>query len=372
MSGRRSNGEGSISRDRNGWRGRIVIDGQRRSVSGKTKQEVIEKLNALRAESYMGMYVRKNSLTVEEWVRAWLKRYVEPKVTESTLKGYTAMFNNHIIPVFGHLNLQNLSKPILEEGYAAMFQKNLKHKDATYSHSTANAVAVQFKKCLEEAVANGLIPKNPHIGVHLHKLRPAKKVEAYTAAEQKIIVDHLKQSDDLRQIYFFLISTGLRIGEASALTWDDIDFENRTVNINKTVVEISGNPQIEDRTKTPSGTRKIALSAKVLDVLEGLHHRQNERLNIRNLVFPSNVYTIRTQANLRTMWAKECEKMGVPYKGLHALRHTWATRALECGIDVKTVSVMLGHKNVVTTMNIYQDSLQDHQLDSIDKLDRFL
>ena len=372
MPRKKSNGEGSIERRGNGWRGRAVIDGHRRTVSGKTKQEVIEKLNRLRAESLLGLLVKKNDITVEEWTTMWLEKYVKPQVTESTYKGYCSMFKNHINPTFGHLKLQDLSKPILEEGYASMFQKNLKRNDPTYCHSTANAIAVQFKKCLFEAVANDLIPKNPHVGVHLHKLRPEKKIEAYTAAEQKIIIDHLRQADDLRQIYFFLISTGLRIGEAVALTWDDIDFENRTINVNKIVAEISGNPQVEDRTKTPSGTRKIAASRKVLEVLEGLHQRQEKKLNIRNLVFPSNVQTIRTQANLRVMWKNECEKMGIPYKGLHALRHTWATRALEGGLDVKTVSVMLGHKNVVTTMNVYQDVLQDHQLDSIDKLDQFI
>lgn len=369
----KANGEGTIYKTETGWRGQIYVDGKRISRRGKTKQEVIDKLAAVKTDANRGQFVDRNEITVEEWVRIWLQKYVAPRVTEGTYRNYERLFRNHLIPVIGDKYIQELDKPMLEEAFSKMFQKKLLNvKEPVYSHTTVNSLSAQFKKCLGEAVFNGLLVKNPMEGVHLHKLRPPKKVEAYSVDDQEKIIDYLKQSDDLRQIFYFLIGTGVRIGEALALTWDDINFSDNTVNIDKISVEISGNAHIEPRTKTESGKRKIVVSEKVMNNLKGLRDRQIAELNLRNLVFPSMRYTIRTQANLREMWMGLCQKIGIPYKGLHALRHTWATRALEGGIDPKTVSVMLGHKNVITTMNIYQDVLQAHQQNNIVKLDAFI
>ncbi|MCB6992210.1 site-specific integrase [bacterium 210820-DFI.6.37] len=157
------------------------------------------------------------------------------------------------------------------------------------------------------------------------------------------------------------MSTGMRFGEAVALTWGDVDFKKKTIRINKTSVEMHGSPIIQPHTKTSSGTRIISISDNVVKFLREVKKSLNKELNYRNLVIPNTRYGILTSANMNKRWRRVCAILDIPYQGVHALRHTWATRALEKGIDVKTVSEMLGHKNVITTMNIYQDVLPDQK-----------
>lgn len=154
----------------------------------------------------------------------------------------------------------------------------------------------------------------------------------------------------------------MRFGEAAALTWDDVNLKTGAISINKNAVSIHGNMEIQDRTKTPAGTRIIFVGENIIEWLKWHKSILDEEANYHNLVFPNTRYNIINQANAIACWKNLCTKMGIEYNGIHALRHTWATRALEAGIDIKVVSQMLGHKNVITTMNIYQDVLDTEKL----------
>lgn len=351
MGRHKGSGEGSIFRSGNGWRGQITLDGERRSVSGKTKKEVADKLATLRYKYNTGEYVKRNDVTVEEWIDYWLENQVEPRIQEQSFIRLEAMLHNHICKEIGNEKLQNLDKATLEKFYADVFYE----KD--YSHSTVNALSVQFKKCLQYAVDCGILAKNPHIGVHLHKLRPPKKVSSYTRADQDKIIRYCKKGNTNERVYYFLISTGMRFGETAALTWDDVNITTGEICINKTAVAIHGSMTIQDRTKTAAGTRRIFVGQNITEWLAWHKSTLDEDLNYHNLVFPNRRYNITNQANAILLWKNIQLKLGIEHQGMHALRHTWATRALEEGIDIKVVSQMLGHKNIITTMNVYQDVL---------------
>lgn len=153
-------------------------------------------------------------------------------------------------------------------------------------------------------------------------------------------------------LFYLLISTGMRMGEAAALTWDDINFSSGSININKTTVRITGSVFIQDHPKTASSVRTIYLPDKIKRHLWEFRTMQN---NQEETVFTNSRGNVFLATSLRSRWQSTCKEIGVPYKGVHSLRHTFATRALEKGIDIKTVSSILGHKNVTTTMDIYQD-----------------
>lgn len=367
---KKANGEGTIYRRGNSWRGQITIDGKRISRTGKTKADVIKALAEARTDSERGLFVAESGITVSEWVELWLDKKMRPKLTEQSFIRYAGLFRNHLLPHLGDYCLQDLTRSLLEEKYAEIFQEksDKDYQEPQYSHSTVNALSSAFKKCLQYAVNENVLPRNPHDGVELHKLRPPKKVNAYSMEDHKKIVEYTRNNGSLYWLFYLLISTGLRFGEAVALTWDDIDFKNKTLNVNKTSVEIHGRPSIQKHTKTSSGTRIIALPDRVISFLKEVRKSQDQELNYRNLVIPNRNYGIITSANMRRRWQRVCAELDIEYNGLHALRHTWATRALEKGIDVKTVSDMLGHKNVITTMNIYQDALQDHKEKAANKL----
>ncbi len=360
------------------WRGQYIIDGKRKSITRNTKEEVENFITLEMAKYLQGDYVTKE-FTVSEWLEYYMDTYMN-YLTDSTKLNYQRFIDNYIAPQFGKYLITELNIPLLERGYAKMFiSKEYKAKEKEYSHSTMNAVSAFFKKSLRKAMVLGFLNKNPHDGVQLHKLREPKKVEAYTKEQQDILIKNLKEKinsgqkyDWLYGIYYFLLGTGVRIGEACALTWDDINFKTNTISINKIVVEYHGSPRIEDRTKTKAGKRNIQVPIKIIDYLLEVKKAQNTDINCRNLVFISSTGNFRTQANLNRLWNRFCEDCNVEYKSMHSLRHTWATRALEAGIEIKKVSAMLGHKNIITTMNIYQDVFKESQDGVADKINDFL
>jgi integrase len=360
---------GSIFKDGSRWRGQTTVNGKRKSVSGKTKKEVEKKLAELQVKP---VYEREN-ITVQEWCEYWLETRKRPILTEQSFIRLESQFRNHVYPYVGKMKMNELTPFILEEMYAKVFQKKPTGKNyqiKTYSHATVNGLSVQFKKCLQFAVDREVISKNPHNGVELHKLRPPKKIEAYASADQKKIVDICKKGKEANQkLFYFLISTGMRFGEATALTWDDVDLDTGAVNITKTSVAIHGSMTIQKHPKTKAGVRTIYLAPTVLEWLKYHRSTLDEDANYRNLVFPNMRYNIINQQNAILAWKNFCIKNGLEYKGMHALRHTFATRALESGIDVKVVSSMLGHKNVITTMNIYQDVMADQKIKAICTMD---
>lgn len=371
---RRASGEGSIYRRDSGWRGQLMLGGVRLSFSGRTKADVVQQMAEARTDYNRGKFVFNNDVTVREWVNIWLDKRKKPKLEEQSYIRLKALYDNHLLPVIGDERLQSLTRDYLEEKYAEIFREKSgkEYKETTYARSTVNALSSSFKECLKYAVDKKILTENPHEGVELHKLRPPKKVSAHTREEQKKIVDFTKNNGNLYWLFYLLIATGMRFGEAVALTWDDVDLVNKTIRINKTSVELHGSPYIQQHAKTAAGTRTISISDNVIAFLSMIKGQQIAELNYRNLVIPNSRYNIITAANSRRRWQKVCAILDIEYQGIHALRHTWATRALEEGIDVKTVSAMLGHKNVITTMNIYQDVLPSHRDSAAQKLDSLL
>lgn len=358
----KGSGNGTIYKRDKIWRGQITINGKRYSFTGPTKSSVSKQITELKTQFYNGE-LNESKMTVAELTKIWLKRKERSAMTEQSLIRLEAMINNHLLPAFGEMKLSDLNRSVIEEKYARIFQEKTgrDYKEKTYSHSTVNALSSQFRKMLQFAVQEGYINKNPHIGVELHKLRPPKKVYAYTLDENKKILDYTLNNGPLYWIYWLLVTTGMRFGEAVALTWDDVDLKKGTIDINKISVELHGSPFIQNRTKTNAGMRNIYISRSQIAVLRDIYNYFDQSLNYRNLVIPNTRYGIITSANSRRRWMRVCAELDIPYHGIHALRHTWATRALESGAPVKTVSAMLGHKNVITTMNIYQDVFKESQ-----------
>lgn len=368
----KGSGRGSIWKTDTGYRGQITLNGHRYSVSGKKQKDVINKLDELKRDCIENTIYERTNITTEEFVTHWLNNHVKTKVTNESYDRIEGLFRNHIFPVLGEVNIQDLTKEMIEECYAkTFFEKNLDDREYAqkeYSHSTVNALSVQFKKCLAYAVREHMITKNPHDGVELHKLRPPKKVSSYSSADQEQIINYVKFNKECDRVFYFLISTGIRFGEAVALTWNDVNLDTGEIRINKIGVCSHGSMYIADRTKTPAACRKIIVGSNITEWLKWHKDSIDQNANWRNLVFPNQRMNITNQSNAILRWKKICAIIGVEYQGMHSLRHTWATRALEAGVDVKTVSVMLGHKNVITTMNIYQDVLDTQKQSCADKL----
>ena len=358
-------GQGSIFKTNNGWRGQIMLGGKRRSVSGKKKSEVVDKLDKLKSEYNSGNYAKQSNMTLEEWYDKWLALHASKTLSEDSLSYVRWMFSKYISEEMKSMRVQDLDRRTLDTFYVETF--------SGFSRNTVQLFSVEFKRCLEAAVDEGIIANNPHHKLQLPKTKPPKKVFAYTAADQKKIVNYCKRrlnadkKGSYYSLYYFLIGTGMRFGEATALTWDDVNLETGMINIRRTASRSNGGTYIKDGTKTEAGKRIIYAGQNIIDLLKQLREH-----SVNSLVFTNCYGRMLNRTPSLMYWHDLCDELNIPRHGLHSLRHTWATRALEAGVDIKTVSSILGHKNVVTTMNIYQDVFDDLKIQAACTLDALL
>ena len=366
----RANGEYSIFKRGNKYRGQVTlgydVNGKiiRKSATGRTQGEVKEKLKEFE-DAYKGIDIRSSNYTLKEWSEFWLETYKKPQLEETSYLGYVRLVKNHITPNLGHFNLLEIDTLDIQLAYNGMF----KNKNE-YSTTTLKSIHNKVKMCLDQAVQSKKIKENPAIGVTLPKVRAAKQVQALSVEDQRKLVARCEK-EEYANIFIFLLATGMRIGEVLGLTWENVDLENKELNIIKTMVEISGNPKFKDYPKTDSGVRKIYLNDKAYDILKQRESLNDKEYNIHNLVFYSSTFNFRTTANLRRYFDRLQEEAKINRVNVHALRHTYATRMIEKECNIKFLSVSLGHKNITTTLQIYSDVLAEFKREQTASIDIF-
>lgn len=333
-------GQGSVYKRGAKWRGQITINGERLSYTADKKSEVNSWLAKVKTDASLGLLPKNSNLTVEEFGRVWLERKIKPTVSPQTFKRYTQTFNRHFFPKFGNVKLQALTPDVIEVGVDELFSDD-------YSDEYVKNTFRMFKRMLTYAVNQEILIRNPCDRVTLRQRTKTSKVSAYTEEEQKKLVNYLKEHINKgNTVLYLLLTTGMRLGEALALNVSDLNLSKKYVTVSKTVVLMTGGNYVQDSPKTSSSNREIYLSDNTTKYLRSYirKFRPTERL------FPNICHF-----TVRKKLIKICAELGITYRNVHSLRHTWATRALEKGIDVKTVSHLLGHRSVLTTMNIYQD-----------------
>ena len=323
-----------------------------------------------------------SSTTVDEWTNSFFDHFCN--LAQSTIHNYRGYYQKHVSPIIGTMKLSDV-KPL----HCSQIIK--KAGDVLSRPSTQIVVSV-FNCVFSSAVENNLIASNPADAIRIPKNRyENQKIKFLSIDEQKRLLYYANQSH-YELLFAFLLETGLRIGEALALTFDCIDFENHTITINKSMKywrdETSwhiGSP------KTKSGNRILPLTSRAYEILaekakehetrkesdafEPLEYRDGagklHRVALHDLVFlnesnskpPTNE---NCDANLYLV----CMKAGIPRISVHCLRHTFATRAIENGMQPKVLQYLLGHSSLSTTMEIYVHNSNDAIFDAIRQFDQ--
>ena len=211
-----------------------------------------------------------------------------------------------------------------------------------------------------------------YIGDKIKRPRASeKKVECFSVSEQKKIEQYVLNKGNTRFFGVLLcLYTGLRIGELLALEWSDIDMSKGELRVNKTCHYGKGENgvfgRITDIPKTQSSIRTIPIPKQLMPRLRDVKKKSPSTHIVSN---GSNLISIRSY---QRSFSALLKKLNIPHRGFHSLRHTFATRALECGIDLKTLSEILGHKNPTVTLNRYAHSLMEHKKEMMNKLGKLL
>ena len=360
MAKKRANGEGNIRKRSDGrWEGRYTaghdpVTGKRitKNVLGKTQAEVREKLRRTIEETRGLDVARAGEYTVGQWLEVWFNDYAMLKVRPSSHQTYRGYLDHHIKPYIGNipltklssLDLQRLYKKLLSDGRVDRIESKKQPKGL--SAKTVRNIHQIISSALKLAIEQRLIARNPADGCALPK---AERKEMQTLPVEQL-TSFLREAKDsgVFALYYIDLTTGLRRGELLGLKWSDIDLEKGDLRVQRQIGRINGKI-IEMPLKTKNAYRTLPLSADAIDVLM----QQRRKTGNSEWVFPSPTGGPMSPDSVLHMLHRVLKRAGLPKVRFHDLRHTFATLALQNGVDIKTVSGMLGHFSAGFTLDTY-------------------
>ena len=360
MAKRRANGEGSIRKRPDGrWEGRYTAgrDSETgktvyKNVLGKTQAEVKAKLKQAIQENTEVDTLKAEKYTVGQWMDVWFENYAKIKVRPSSHQTYRGYIDNHIKPNIGKiplgklttLELQKLYKKLLSKGRVERIEA--KGQSKGLSPKTVRNIHQVISSAMDFAKIQKLISVNPTDGCALPKL---EHQEMKTIPVEQL-ASFLREAKDsgVFEMYYIELATGLRRGELLGLKWEDLDLEHGTLRVQRQVSRIDGKV-VEAPLKTKNSYRTISLGADAVEILK----EQRKKCGNSPYVFPSPTGGPISPDSVLQMLHRVLKRAGLPKVRFHDLRHTFATVALQNGVDIKTVSGMLGHYSAGFTLDTY-------------------
>lgn len=358
----------------------VLAEGKRVERYFDTLPEARNWLEDARYDDRHGKYAVSSDMTVDEWFDIWINNIVSD-LAPNTLRNYRERYKHNIQPVIGKMRITDV-KPLHCKAV-------LTRMNADYAGSTIRQVYIVMGALLKSALMNDVISKHPMNGVMYTKpARAASDIHYLTVEEQRIFLETAKRSHNYYQ-YALILETGLRTGELIGLTWDAIDWEKRMLTVNKTLEYRhdvgywrAGPP------KTQQSYRTIPLTNRAYDILKTLYdsrksRKQSEMLSTaleyidrltgqkKTLVMSDLVFiNFRTgepakNSSYDTHLYKLCDEAGIKRFCMHALRHTYATRAIESGMQPKVLQKLLGHSSIKMTMDRYVHVTDDSLLSAV-------
>lgn len=286
-------------------------------------------------------------------------------VKKSTYAAYSLIVDTHLLPVFG--NLTQVTEKEVQEFVLIKLQAGLSQK-------TIKDILIVLRMILKYGAKQQYCTYLP-FDVKFPTERECQKLSVLSIANQRKIINYVIENFTFRNLGLFIcLSTGIRIGEVCALTWEDIDTDNGIIHIRKTLQRIYVNENGKKRTELLIDTPKTATSMREIPMIKELYGILKPLKKIvRNDYFVlTNDITPTEPRTYRNYYKKLLKKLGIPPVKFHGLRHSFATRCIESKCDYKTVSVILGHSNISTTLNLYVHPNLDQKKRCIDKMFRMI
>ncbi len=310
------------------------------------------------------------TMKYQDWLSEWMENYIMPSSKQRTYTRYGEIVRLHIVPRLGEYEMSDLSPLVLQRFVTELLQSGNLNTGKGLSANSVNGIITVVQSSLKIAYSLGIIIEYSADKIKRPKATE-KKVECFSLSEQKKIEQYISEKGQLKLFGILLcLYTGLRLGELLALEWTDIDFVKAELTVNKTChdgkLKNGAFGRITDTPKTLSSIRTIPIPKQLLPMLKHAKRKSHSRYVVSN-----GDKGISVRSYQRT-FEVILQKLNIPHRGFHSLRHTFATRALECGMDVKTLSEILGHKNPVVTLNRYAHSLMEHKKEMMNLVGKLL
>ena len=361
--------EGNIRQRANGvWEARYTagydLNGKQvqKSVYASDERTVKRKLRVALAEVDL-VQTSYGTGTFGEWLDAWMKDYKFRALEPITYTQYTRIIDTIIKPAIGHKKLSSIKTPDIQKFINSLQRDGIRQDNGAGGYSTAYIQKIRnmLHDAFDQAATNGMIVRNPVNGVEMPK-QTKPQIRVLSHDEQERFIKAL-DGFELRPMFMLALCTGMRRGELLGLTWDCVDFRNRTITVRQSATRykdpVTGQAvHTLKEPKTWTSYRKIPMVDNIIPILrnhmEGQRiHMTNPKWNPNDLVFCSSKGTI-IEANTVNRYLNQIIKRAELEKfSMHALRHTFATRMMEAGVPAKVVQEMLGHKDVALTLNTY-------------------
>lgn len=352
MNKKRANGEGSIRKKPNGrWEGRYTVGVDpatgkaiQKSVSGRTQAECKEKLRRAIQDNRGVAINHTGDYTVAEWCRLWFETYSKPNIRASTAENYSNIIENHIVPAIGAVKLRQLASLHIQRMYndtkaGGRVNRFEKTTDFTLSNSFVRGIHMMLHNCLQQAVKERLIPYNPCDNCRIPK---KEKAEMKIIPPEKVGA-YLKEAEQygVLPIFYLELTSGLRRGEL--------------------VVSVP---------KTQNSIRKVAVPQQTVDLLIAGHERHPDSPYLFMSPKTGGMWSPESIARIHKKLLKAAGiDTGVRF---HDLRHTFATLAIQSGVDAKTLASMLGHYSAGFTLDTYTHVTHQMQQGAADKIGGFM
>lgn len=428
MSKRRPNGDGMVRKRPDGrWEARIIVghkeDGKPiyKSVFGKTQSEAMTKFYKL-LETYRGVELNEDCLVnLNEWLDRWLC-YQKDVVRSQTLNKYIFYADAYVRPYLGDKKISAILTQDMQQLYVKLLKEGRvtesKTKGKSLSGSTVRAVHMMMHKCFEMAVEQHIIVKNPTDGTTIPALNSTER-KVYNEEQLKKFLKIIENEPWWRNFFYLECMTGLRKGEICGLRWEDLNEAEGKLSVARQVIPVRGGITVSDP-KTDTGIRTIVLPESVVRMLKerkkaigsewifpslrdaekpinpntayGIISTPKTKSSVRSVHLPQSVLNIlgeyrktvnsewvfpspldpthpRSPTSCRSRLSDMLERAECNHIPFHGLRHIFSTMALENGLDIKTLSAVLGHSSAETTISVYSHVTGEMERNAAKKMD---
>ena len=366
MAKRRPSGDGMVrKRDDSRWEGRIVVGHKKNGdpifhyVYAPTQKELSSKLRQ-HIDSYQGADLTEQSrMTLSDWLDQWLES-MSDTLRPNTLRNYRSYIENHIRPGLGDKQLARLTPKDVQRFYEKLGD--------SLASSTVRRIHTTLHGALKAAQQAHLIASNPTEQIIAPKFSYGEK-QILTDEQLDAFMQVIAEDEIWYDFFYTELTTGLRRGEICGLKWEDFDEVSGTLKVCRTVYREDGGGLTAGDTKTSAGTRKIMLPSSTAQVL-----RKRKTSALTEWIFPNPLRPEQpadpgsAYRRLKTL----LKQAGLPSIRFHDLRHTFATHALVSGVDVKTLSGILGHTRAAFTLDTYTHTTRDMQRRASEVVEDFL